>query len=104
MDDNAEPASETADTCEEARTKLIKLTSEYYSLLAQCKALAPDQDSQGDAGDIRNILLVDRLEEITQETKQLLPSIYPQMEIKQEPPASAPPRSRRPINQRTARR
>ena len=88
-----EPKQETvaSSACEEARSQLIKLTSEYYSLLAQCKNLAPDQDSQGDTQDARNILLIDRLEEITQETKQLLPSVYPQLGIN----AKTPSRSRR---------
>jgi len=67
---------------EQARTQLIRLTGEYYSLLAQCKTLAPDQNSQGNSQDARNVLLIDRLEEITQETKQLLPSIYPQLDLK----------------------
>lgn len=72
--------------CQEARSQLIKLTGEYYSLLAQCKNLAPDQNSQGDTKDARNILIIDRLDEITQETKQLLPSIYPQLDIKSKTP------------------
>src|SRR5271169_2988846 len=89
--DNEMPATGSAD-CEQARSQLIKLTSEYYSLLAQCKNIAPDQNSQGDSKDARNILVIDRLEEITQATKQLLPSIYPQLEMKSKP---AQPRTRR---------
>ncbi|APV44514.1 hypothetical protein Dform_01182 [Dehalogenimonas formicexedens] len=82
--DQNSPAAEPLAT-EEARLQLIRLTSEYYSLRAQCNSLAPDQNSQGDARDARSVLIIDRLEEITQETKQLLPSIYPQLDIKIKP-------------------
>jgi hypothetical protein len=92
MEQNPEAVAEAVDACEEARNRLIKLTSEYYSLKAQSKYLSPDQNSQGDSKDARNILLIDRLEEITQETKQLLPLIYPQVDIK---PKLAAPRARR---------
>ena len=92
MEQNTDTPSPESSACEEARAQLIKLTGEYYSLLTQCKNLAPDQNSQGDTKDARNILLIDRLEEITQETKQLLPSIYPQLDVK---PKSAGPRLRR---------
>ncbi|XUW99416.1 MAG: hypothetical protein TUN42_05820 [Dehalogenimonas sp.] len=85
------PAVEQS-AAEEARLQLIRLTSEYYSLRTQCNNLAPDQNSQGNARDARNVLILDRLEEITQETKQLLPSVYPQLDIK----VKTAVRSRRP--------
>ena len=92
MDENQSSSVNEQSASEEARLQLIRLTSEYYTLRAQCKNLAPDQNSQGDAKDARNVLIIDRLEEITQETKQLLPSIYPQLDLKTKPGA----RSRRP--------
>jgi hypothetical protein len=82
MEQNQETPIEPESASEQARTQLIRLTGEYYSLLAQCKNLAPDQNSQGNSRDARNVLLIDRLEEITQETKQLLPSVYPQLDMK----------------------
>jgi hypothetical protein len=82
MEQSQETPVEPESASEQARTQLIRLTGEYYSLLAQCKNLAPDQNSQGNSRDARNVLLIDRLEEITQETKQLLPSVYPQLDMK----------------------
>jgi hypothetical protein len=93
MDNDIEATPEFKLACSEARNHLIKLTSEYYSLRAQCKNTPMDQNSQGNLKDARNVIIVDRLEEIAQETKKLLPSIYPQIEI--DPPKTAGARMRR---------
>jgi hypothetical protein len=68
---------------EAAQARLIELTGEYYVLRDQyhCMALDPSAFNKHH-GQMQSVLLAERLEEIAEETKKLVPVVYPQLEFK----------------------
>ncbi len=74
--------TEAADPCDAARKRLIDLTSEYYNLRSQYLNLSSGMVSSSNSqGQMRSVLMAERLEEIVRETKRLLPVVYPQLHL-----------------------
>ncbi len=74
----AKPDAELAR--EEARKRLVDLTSEYYNTRLEYQKLSAGMVAASDSqGQMRSVLMAERLDEIVKETKRLLPVIYPQL-------------------------
>ena len=80
MPNNIEVKSDAEQAREDARKRLIDLTSEYYNMRLEYHNLSIGMVARSDSqGQMRTVLMAERLEEIVQETKRLLPLVYPQL-------------------------
>jgi len=94
MENKTDVAQDPAASREQAQERLVELTGEYYTLRTQLQTLTSQGSSQKDSrGQMRSVLMVDRLDEIVQETKRLLPLVYPQLDQKTPKAPSHPPHS-----------
>jgi hypothetical protein len=80
MPKNTEAKPDAEPAREEARKRLVDLTSEYYNMRLEYHKLSAGMVASSDSqGQMRSVLMAERLEEIVQETKRLLPLVYPQL-------------------------
>jgi hypothetical protein len=82
MEKEIEALLAAADRREEAQQRLIELTGEYYSLRDRYRDMSanPSAFNEHD-GQIKSVLMAERLEDIASETKELLSTVYPQIKL-----------------------
>ena len=82
MTTNIEVKKDAEEPGESARKRLVALTSEYYTLRSQYLKLSTGMiSSSSSQGQMKSVLMAERLEEIIQETKRLLPVVYPHLHL-----------------------